>query len=99
MRRAAKWGAAIVLIVLAIPVLAVALVLAAANIDPGRRFIEREVGSLTSGMVRIQDLAGRFPDALRIGRIQVSDAKGPYITISALTLDWSPLKLIRRIAR
>ena len=99
MRRLAKWGAAIVLIVLAIPVLGVAIALAVANVDPGRRFIEREIDSLTGGMVRIQDLAGRFPDALRIGRIEVLDAKGPYVTVSALTLDWSPLKLTRRIAR
>ena len=34
-------------------------------------------------MVRIEGLAGRFPDALRVGRIQVSDAKGPYVTIPA----------------
>ena len=76
---------------LAIPVLAVAVVLLVANIDPGRRLIEQQTASLTGGMVHINGLAGRFPDALRIGQIQVSDAKGPYVTISGLTLDWSPL--------
>ena len=50
-------------------------------------------------MVRIQGLSGRFPDALRVDRIEVSDAKGPYVTISGLVLDWSPLQLVHRIAQ
>jgi translocation and assembly module TamB len=99
LKRLLKWTVAVVLILLALPVLAIAVVLIAANIDPGRRFIETETASLTNGMVRINDLTGRFPDALRIGQIQVSDAKGPYVTISGLTLDWSPTALLQRTAR
>ena len=53
------------------------MVAVVANTDPGRRFIEQQTASLTGGMVRIQGLAGRFPDALRAEQIQVSDAKGP----------------------
>ena len=49
-------------------------------------------------MVRIEGLGGRFPDALRVGQIQVSDAKGPYVTISGVVLDWSPSKLLERTA-
>ncbi len=98
-RRLLKWFAAIVLVLLALPVLAVILVAVAANLDVGRRFIESETASLTSGMVRIQGLAGRFPDALRVNEIQVSDSKGPYVTISDLALDWSPLRLLRRTAQ
>jgi translocation and assembly module TamB len=93
-----KWVVGIVLVLLALPVLAVAIVLVAANIDPGRRFIQNQTASLTGGTVRIEGLAGRFPDALRVGRIEVSDAKGPYVTVSGLILDWSPLKLLQRIA-
>jgi translocation and assembly module TamB len=93
-----KWAGLAVLVLLALPVLAVAVVLVAANVDPGRRFIERETASLTGGMVRIDGLAGRFPDALRVGRIQVSDAKGPYVTVSGVVLDWSPWKLLGRTA-
>ncbi len=52
-----------------------------ANIGPGRALIKSQTESLTGGIVRIQGLAGRFPDALRVGQIQVSDAKGPYVTI------------------
>jgi translocation and assembly module TamB len=96
--RLLKWMAAIVLILLAIPLLVVAILLVVANVDPGRRFIQNETASLTGGMVHIEGLAGRFPDALRVERIQVSDAKGPYVTISGLALDWSPLKLLQRTA-
>ena len=95
-RRLLKWFAGIVLVLLAIPVLAVAIILVAANIDAGRRFIQNETASLTGGMVRIDGLTGRFPDALKVGQIQVSDAKGPYVTVSGLVLDWSPLQLLRR---
>ena len=99
MIRFLKWTVAVVLLLLALPVLAIAVVLIAANLDPGRRFIENETASLTNGMVRIEGLAGRFPDALRVGRIEVSDAKGPYVTISGLALDWPPTALLRRTAQ
>ena len=98
-RRLLKWVAAIILVLLAVPVLAVVAVLILANTDPGRRLIQDRAASLTGGMVRIDGLGGRFPDALRVSQIQVWDAKGPYVTISGLTLDWSPLTLLRRTAR
>ncbi|WP_428534687.1 translocation/assembly module TamB domain-containing protein [Rhodopila sp.] len=98
-RRILKWLFGIVLVLLALPVVLVALVLLIANIDPGRRLIENQAASLTGGMVRLQGLAGRFPDALRVGQIQVSDAKGPYVTVSNVVLDWSPLKLLQRTAQ
>ncbi|WP_254073337.1 translocation/assembly module TamB domain-containing protein [Acidisphaera sp. S103] len=91
-----KWAAVVLLILLAIPVLAVAAVLILANVNPGRRFIQNETASLTGGMVRIEGLAGRFPDALRVGRIEVSDARGPYVTVTNATLDWSPSDLLNR---
>ena len=87
------------MVLLALPVVLVVLVLLIANTDPGRRLIENQTASLTGGMVRLQGLAGRFPDALRVGQIQVSDAKGPYVTVSNLVLDWSPLKLLGRTAQ
>ncbi len=96
--RLLKWAGAVVLILLVLPVLAVAVVLVAANTDAGRRLIQDETASLTAGMVRIKGLAGRFPDALRVGQIDVSDAKGPYVTVSNLSLDWSPLKLLEGTA-
>lgn len=97
MRRAAKWIGIVVLVLLGLPVLAVAAAFGLANIDYGRHLIERETASLTGGMVRIEGLAGRFPDALRIGRIDVADAKGVYVSVTGLALDWSPLKLLNSV--
>jgi translocation and assembly module TamB len=98
-RRVLKWASAVVLVLLAIPILVVVVVAVGANIDAGRRLSEQQTAGLTGGMVHIQGLAGRFPDALRAARIQVSDAKGPYLTIDGLMLDWSPLQLIHRVAQ
>ncbi|MFO1027627.1 MAG: translocation/assembly module TamB domain-containing protein [Acetobacteraceae bacterium] len=94
MRRALKWIGAIIGVLLALPVLAVVGVLAFANMDAGRRVIEQQTDSLTGGMVRLQGLSGRFPDSLRIARIEVADAKGVYVTVENAVLDWSPLKLL-----
>ena len=98
-RRIVIWATGIVAALIALPVLAIAICLVVANTDPGRRLIETETAKLTGGIVVIRDLTGRFPDALRIGEIQVSDAKGRYVTINGLVLDWSPLQLLRRTAR
>ncbi|HEY8290377.1 MAG TPA: DUF490 domain-containing protein, partial [Acetobacteraceae bacterium] len=98
MRRLAKWLAWIVGIAILLPVLLVALVVGGANTDAGRRLIERETASLTGGMVRLSGLAGRFPDALRVGRIDVADTAGVYLTIEDAVLDWSPTRLIGREA-
>ena len=97
-RRLLKWAAGIVLVLIGIVVLAIAVILIGANTGPGRRFIQNETASLTGGMVRIQGVAGRFPDKLRVTQIQVADAKGTYLTISNLIFDWSPLKLFQRTA-
>ncbi len=98
-RRILKWLLIVMAVLIVLPMLAVVVVLVFANTSPGRRLIENETASLTGGMVRLQDLSGRFPDALRVGQIQVSDAKGPYVTIRELALDWSPLKLLGRTAQ
>jgi translocation and assembly module TamB len=95
-RRILKWFAWIVGILIAIPVLLVVFVLIAANTDPGRRKIESLTESLTGGMVQMQGLAGRFPDKLRIARIEVSNKAGPYIIVENVVLDWSPLQLVHR---
>ncbi|WP_428486656.1 translocation/assembly module TamB domain-containing protein [Rhodopila sp.] len=89
----------VVAVLIALPLLVVVVVLIGANTGPGRHLIQTETASLTGGMVRIQDLTGRFPDALRIGLIQVSDAKGRYVVVQNLVLDWSPLKLLGRTAQ
>jgi translocation and assembly module TamB len=98
-RRIVRWTTGIAAALIALPVLTIAIFMVMANTGPGRRLIETETAKLTGGMVVIRDLTGRFPDALRAGEIQVSDAKGRYVAIHGLVLDWSPLKLLRGTAR
>ncbi|NHN88524.1 translocation/assembly module TamB domain-containing protein [Acetobacter conturbans] len=92
-RRIAKGTGIAVGSVAGLAVLAVGVVLIGANVDPGRRFIERQVQSLTGSTVVVSGLHGRFPDAVRIGRIELRDTKGAWLTIENLALDWSPLKM------
>lgn len=96
-RRIVKWGGIILLVVLCLPMLMVAIAVGLANVDTGRHLIEEQTASLTGGMVRIEGLSGRFPDALRVGRVEVADARGVYVAVTGLTLDWSPLKLLNRV--
>ncbi|MDG6095036.1 translocation/assembly module TamB domain-containing protein [Acetobacter sp. AN02] len=72
----------------------VVVALAGANTGAGRHFIERQTTSLTGGMVRLTGLSGRFPDALHAGKIELADARGVWLTLEGLDLDWSPLRLI-----
>jgi translocation and assembly module TamB len=96
MRRVAKWLGWTVAILVGLPVLLVAILLVAANTAPGRHAIERLIPSLTGDTLRMAGLSGRFPDALRIARVELRDPQGDYSTIDDLTLDWSPLQLLHR---
>ncbi len=82
-----------------LPVLLVTAVLVLANTGPGRRLIESEAGSLSGGLVALRGLSGRFPDALRLAHLEVRDARGTWLTLDGVALDWSPLALLGRTAR
>src|SRR5687767_15408145 len=95
MRRAARlWTWALAAIVV-LPLLAAALVVAVANTDPGRRAIERAVAQASGGQVVLEGLAGRFPDRLRVARIEMRDRDGTWGVATDLALDWSPSRLLR----
>ena len=98
MRRGLKWLGWIVGAAIALPVLVILLVLIGANTGPGQRLIERQIESLTGGMVRLTGLSGRFPDQLRVSHLEVSDAAGPYVSLDDVALDWSPTALLSRTA-
>jgi translocation and assembly module TamB len=85
-------------IVVLLPVVLILLVLVIANTGPGRRLIEGEAKSLTGGMVVMSGLSGRFPDALRLAHLDIRDAKGAWLSLDNVVLDWSPTALIGRIA-
>jgi translocation and assembly module TamB len=84
---------------LALPIVLCAALLVLGNTDRGRRLIEHSTERLTSGQVLLQGLAGRFPDQLRLARLQLRDPQGLWLEVDELQLNWSPLPLIRRQAR
>ena len=93
--RVAAWAAGLLIgLPLALIVLLLVVILVGANTGAGRRLIERQATSLTGGLVGIEGLGGRFPDALTVRRITVNDTKGPWLAIDRLALDWSPLRLL-----
>ena len=76
--------------------LLVVTVLIIGNTDPGRRLIERLTARLTDGHVQLAGLAGPFPAALDLGRLQLSDDKGIWLSAEHVSLRWSPWALLGR---
>ena len=98
MRRVRKIGLWVLALLLALPVLAVAVLLVGLNIGPGRVAAEQLAGRLTGGQVVIQGLHGRFPDRLRLAHFEVRDGQGAWLLADDVALDWSPLALAHRQA-
>ena len=46
---------------------------------------------LTGGQVTLRGLGGRFPESLRVARLEVRDDKGLWLTADDVALDWAPL--------
>ena len=98
MRRAVRVLKWVVGAVVLLPVLVVAGVFGALNTAPGRGLAERLIGQATGGMVVVQGLGGRFPDALTLRHLEVHDAKGAWLVADGVALDWSPTALLHRQA-
>jgi translocation and assembly module TamB len=65
-----------------------------ANTSPGRSLIEVVTARVTGGAVRIEGLSGDLPASIRLSRLTVADASGPWLTIEDAALDWSPGRLL-----
>jgi len=98
-RRLVKIALVLLGLIVGLPLLGLVVLLVGANTDPGRRLIERTVTNLSHGMVTLDGLSGRFPDALRVDRIAVNDAQGAWVTIEQARLDWSPSRLVHGEAK
>ncbi|MCL2428938.1 MAG: hypothetical protein FWD12_06870, partial [Alphaproteobacteria bacterium] len=94
MRRALKIGGVSLALLLAIPLVVLAIVVIGANTGQGRALIERQIASLSGGELRISGLSGRFPQALRLAHAELADKDGVYATIDGLVFDWSPRRLL-----
>jgi translocation and assembly module TamB len=95
MRRLARITRILVALLVGVPLLLLAAVIAGANTGEGRLTLIHVVAWLSGGTVEIDSLSGHFPDTLRAASITVSDASGPWLTIERARLIWSPLRLIR----
>jgi translocation and assembly module TamB len=94
MRRSVKVSLWTLGILAVLPILLAAVVLIAANTQPGRDLIQRLVPQVTGGMVKLEGLGGSIPAAFRAARIEVGDADGVWLVIEHLTLDWTPSRLL-----
>ncbi len=93
MRRLLKVLAIALAVLVAVPLVLIAIVLIGGNTQPGRDLIAREFGPLTGGSLTIAGLSGRFPDRLHAVRVELHDTRGAYLTAENVALDWSPLRL------
>ena len=66
--------------------------------DPGRALVERLLSQATGGPVAITGLGGRFPDEIRVERLELSDRDGVWLAAEGVELDWSPRRLFAREA-
>ena len=94
MRRATRWFVWILAVLSVLPLLAVMLAVFAANTQHGRAWIEQTVSTLTAGEAVLTGLSGRFPDSLRLGRLELRDSDGLWLVMDDLALDWMPLRLL-----
>jgi len=95
MRRAARISLWALVAIAALPVLVGALLIAIGNTDAGRRMFEGAVAKASGGQVSLEGFTGRFPDRLRIERIELRDREGTWAVANGLALEWSPSRLLR----
>ena len=96
MRTALKilgWTAASLALLILLLLLAI---LVAGNTAAGRRLLERSTASLSDGRVRLTQLGGAFPAQLELGRLELSDERGVWLTAEQISLRWSPMALLAR---
>jgi len=99
LRRALKWAGGIALALVLLPVVLVGVVLLGLNTGVGARQVEALTARFSGGMVTFRDVSGIFPQAPRVGRVEVRDSKGVWLTLDDIALDWSPTRLLGRNAR
>jgi translocation and assembly module TamB len=89
--RIAAWSVGGLLLLILI---GIATIIVVGNTTSGRRLLETETAKLTSGKVRIAGLGGTFPGTIELASLQVSDAKGVWLSAQQVSLHWSPLALL-----
>ncbi len=98
MRRALKVIGWVVGALVVVPAVLAALLLVALNTGPGEQRVAALLNHLLAGELQVEGLSGRFPDRLRLARVDLLDKKGVWATASDVALDWSPLALLHKTA-
>jgi translocation and assembly module TamB len=93
-RRALKVVMVVVVVLIALPLMAIAAALVSFNTPPGRAVIEIATKWLTHDIVRLSGLAGRFPDRLRLARLSITDPQGTWLVADGVAVEWSPVQLL-----
>lgn len=91
-RRALQLLAGVLLSSLVLSLTLLALLLAL-NTEPGRRLLAQAIHQASDGRVQIDDLSGWMPFAPLVGRLDVRDSDGVWLTVqdAALSVDASAL--------
>jgi len=96
MRRALRITAWSLGSLLAVVMVLVVAVLIAGNTTAGRHLVENATARLSGGRVHLAGLAGSFPMLIQLGQLQLSDARGVWLTAEHVSLRWSPAALLAR---
>jgi translocation and assembly module TamB len=65
---------------------------------PGLLVMGRLIGQFSGGRVRVDGLAGVFPNRLRARRLDISDSRGTWLRAEQISLTWSALAMLRNHA-
>ncbi|WP_426957191.1 translocation/assembly module TamB domain-containing protein [Muricoccus radiodurans] len=85
-------------LVIVLPLLLLGGAWLALNVRPGQEAIADLVNGMVPG-VRIENLHGGLPASPRIGRLVLSDARGPYLIVEDIALDLDLMRLAARELR
>lgn len=91
LRKIVLWVAGILV---GLPLALLGLTIIILNLAPAQAFVAQETNRVTGGMITVEGLHGRFPDALRVGRLAIADARGQWLAADDIVLDWSPTALV-----
>jgi translocation and assembly module TamB len=96
MRPAAKILAWVAGALIALVIVLAGLAALALHTDDGRRLIEAAIRRASGNDVSVAGLSGNLPGDVRVGRLELNDRRGPWLTAEDLTLQWSPWRLLHR---
>ena len=96
MARAIRILVSVTGVLIVLPVVLITLVVLVANMDWGRRLIERTTAQLSGGQVVLTGVSGRFPDDLRVAHVELRDAETLWLSADDVALQWSPSGLVRK---